>query len=591
MRLVVPYLDQIDPVDRRLIRLAEFLGIDCLTIPLDKSAGAAPEFLERTIALREACFVVNPCVLQGWLGGDTLPAALGSFLVTHFPHLLIHSPRLEAFDSSVINVLSCGHLQAAWKIGQSERFYDISPESRDICGPFAGLCFEPTNHVNDQVFSIGHEGPELLKLISIAGQPFMAALQQDRSKIWFVAGRDVADLDAEIGDAPVAEFFSRFLPHAMALRYIFGQENWRPLKQYASVIIDDPLLRRNYGFLNFESLLALMKQRNFHSTIAFIPHNFRRSSPGITRMFRHNTERFSLCFHGNDHTGAEFASNDAVLLNTLLRIAEQRMERHSEITGLHCDRAMVFPQGNFSLEAMAVLRAHNFDGAVNTVPHPMHDSVRLTLRDIAQPAVLRYEDFPLFLRKDSVHTQSADIAFNCFFGRPVLIVEHHEVFQHPETLADAATRINTVAPDICWSNIGATLRNSVLEKRTPDGVHHIRAYSNTVQVSNQSSSLKQFSIEWNRRVHPEQVLQDGIESVKFTADRTGMHVASALPGGSSRTFSLVHQNPYREFGDLGLRRKTKAYVRRRLSEVRDNYLSKNPRVLAAAEKLQRSLPH
>ena len=245
MRLVVPYLGEIHPVDRRLVRLAEFLGIDCLTIPLDKSAGATPEFLEEAIALREACFVVNPCVLQGWVGGGTLPVALSSFLVTHFPHLLIHSPRLETFDSSLINLFSRGHLQAARRIGHLERIDDISPEYRDICDAFAGLSFGPTNPVNDQVFSIGHEGPELLKLISIAGQPFMAALQRDESKIWFLAGQDVADLDAEIGDAPVSEYFSRLLPHAMALRYIFGEESWRPLKQYASVIIDDPLLRRN----------------------------------------------------------------------------------------------------------------------------------------------------------------------------------------------------------------------------------------------------------------------------------------------------------------------------------------------------------
>ncbi len=590
MKLVVPYVGELQLVDRRLIRLAEFLGIDSVPLPLAKPLGQWEESLERAIPERESCFVVNPRVLQDWVGGDRLPANLASFLVTYFPHLLVHAPRPEPLDSSVITALSCGYLQGVKRIERSDQSYEISPDSRDVCEAFAGLSFGPTNVSNDGVFSTGQEDIEGRNLISIAGRPFMAALQRGKSKIWFLAGQDVADLDAEIGDGPVSEYFSRLLPHAMALRCIFGEESWRPLKQYASVIIDDPLLRRNYGFLNFESLLALMKQRNFHSTIAFIPHNFRRSSPGITRMFRHNTERFSLCFHGNDHTGAEFASNDAVLLNTLLRIAEQRMERHNKITGLHCDRAMVFPQGNFSLEAMAVLRVHNFDGAVNTVPYPMHDRVRLTLRDIAQPAVLRYESFPLFLRNDSVHTQSADIAFNCFFGRPVLIVEHHDVFQHPETLADAATRINTVAPNTCWSNVGAVLRNSVLEKCTPDGIHHIRAYSNTVQVCNHSSSVKQFSIEWNQRTHPEQVLQDERQPVEFTADGMGIHVDTALQGGSSRTFSLVHQNPYREFGDLGLRRKTKAYVRRRLSEVRDNYLSKNPRVLAAAKKLQRSLP-
>src|SRR5579872_6710981 len=106
MRLVVPFLDDICPVDRRLIELAEFLGIDCLTIRLDKSSADAPEFLERAIVPREACCVINPSVLHGWLGGDTLPSAVGSALVTRFPHLLIHSPRMEPFDSSLLNVLS-----------------------------------------------------------------------------------------------------------------------------------------------------------------------------------------------------------------------------------------------------------------------------------------------------------------------------------------------------------------------------------------------------------------------------------------------------------------------------------------------------
>jgi hypothetical protein len=589
MKLVIPFLGEVLPADRRLLRLAEFLGVECFTLPLDASAAAAaPEFLERAIASQGTCFVVNPAVFQTWVTTETAPAALTSFLVTYFPNLLLHSPRPTAFDSSLIDSLSAGHLQTVRGIEQTESSYDVTPNSRDVCEAFSGLSLGPTNTENDQVFSVSRETSALRRFISIGGQAFMAAVSRGTSNVWALGSRDVADLDAEIGDAPILECFSRLLPLAMALRSIFGKESWRASKQFASVVIDDPLLRKNYGFLNFDSLLTLMKQRRFHSTIAFIPHNFRRSSAEIAEMFRQNAEHLSLCFHGNDHTGAEFASGDIALLNTSLQVAEQRMKQHAKTTGVHCDRTMVFPQGAFSLEGMATLRAHNFEGAVNTVPRPRNSNVRLRLRDIAQPAVLRFESFPLFLRQNSVRTQPAEIAFNCFFGRPVLIVEHHDIFEHPDTLADAATRINDVAPDIRWASLGTVLRNSVLEKLTSDGVQHVQAYSNTVEVSNPSSSEQKFSIEWNRDIHPDQILKNQTESVKFSTNGNRVRVSTVLPKNVSQTFSLVYKNALPALGDLGVGHKTKAFARRRLSEFRDNYLSKNAGMLAAAKKIQRS---
>jgi len=259
-----------------------------------------------------------------------------------------------------------------------------------------------------------------------------------------------------------------------------------------------------------------------------------------------------------------------------------------------CDRVMVFPQGNFSVEAMEVLNSRNFDGAVNTTPTPMHEAVRLSLGEIAQPAVLRYGGFPLFLRKDSLHTQSADIAFNCFFGKPVLIVEHHDVFQHPELVAEVATRINKVVPNIHWSNVGTILRKSVLQMSTPDGVRHIRAYSRAVRIANESDSVKRYVIEWKRPIQQgvlsEQVRQDGAPCMNFTADSTGIRLSVDVPARSAQTFSVVRQNSHADIGSLGFGHKAKAFVRRRLSEVRDNYLSKSPGVLNAAKTLQRRLP-
>jgi hypothetical protein len=257
---------------------------------------------------------------------------------------------------------------------------------------------------------------------------------------------------------------------------------------------------------------------------------------------------------------------------------------------------MVFPQGGFSAEAMTALKSRNFDGAVNTVTHPMSEPARLTLRDVAQPAVLRYGNFPLFLRKSCSNTRSEDVAFNCFFGRPVLIVEHHQIFQQTEVLVAAVARINAVAPDIRWTNLGTIVRNAVVWKLVSQDAMEIRSYAPTVQVSNESQSARQYSVTWGpgalrANTGDATVLREGIAVTKFSSEASGIRVLVNLPVGTSTTLSLSYPLPQETVESLGMRHTAKAFVRRRLSELRDNHLSKNPRVLAIAKALQRSFAH
>jgi hypothetical protein len=589
VKLVVPYIGELRDLDARMIRLAEFLGIPCETLSLAKVAEYAT-FLKKTVPDQCSCFVVNPQVMNEWVGLDGIPADLVDFLLSRFPHLLVHGLRVDTFDTEMVAALSRGRLKSVDAIDGERPVYVIAKDSKHVCEAFSGLSFGPVNPVNDHVFCTSGTDPAVEQLISIDGRPFMAAVRLEGAEILFVASEDVADLNAEVGDAPLAEYFSRLVPHAMALRYAAGDECWRPCKAHASIIIDDPLLRKSYGFLDFEFLLRLAEQHNFHTTIAFIPHNFRRNSSRITRMFQENAARLSICFHGNDHTEGEFASTDLAFLNTSLRIAEDRMNLHHQMTGLSCDRVMVFPQGNFSVEAMKVLKSHNFYAAVNTVPHPAEQPVRLTIGELAQPAVLRYGGFPLFIRKPIRQTQSHDIAFNLFFGRPVLIVEHHEIFQRPEFLAEIAARINAVALEVNWSNLATVVGNSILTRRAPDGTHHVRAYSSTVRISNDSGSIRRYSIEWGDSCDGasiEQVLIDGTPARDLEIDDAGFRLSVVLAPGSLQTFSLVHRNIHATVRNLGLRWNAQAFLRRRLSEVRDNYLSKNQRLLKAAKAFQR----
>ena len=93
------------------------------------------------------------------------------------------------------------------------------------------------------------------------------------------------------------------------------------------------------------------------------------------------------------------ASKDTGLLNAMVTVAEERMDLHQKKTGIQCDKVMVFPQGNFSQNAMDVLKAHNFRASVNSGPFPRGEHVSLTLRELIEPAILKYGGFPLFPQK------------------------------------------------------------------------------------------------------------------------------------------------------------------------------------------------
>jgi hypothetical protein len=285
MKLIVPHTGELQAADARLIRLAEFLGVRCEPLRLAKEVQQCAEYYQKS------CLVINPQVMREWVGGDALSAELVSSLVVRFSHVLMHALTLDPFVAGMAAAVSGGKLQSVQPIADVGQPYEISSNSKYICGPFSGLSFGPINAANDRVLAVSSDDPTVRTLISIGGRPNMAAVKRDKTEILLLASEDTADVNAEIGREPMCNYFSRLMPHAMALRHIFGEECWRPCKSHASIIIDDPLLRRDYGYLNFESLLRLTEEYNFHTTISFIPHNYRRNSARIVRMFRENASR------------------------------------------------------------------------------------------------------------------------------------------------------------------------------------------------------------------------------------------------------------------------------------------------------------
>jgi hypothetical protein len=207
---------------------------------------------------------------------------------------------------------------------------------------------------------------------------------------------------------------------------------------HASIIIDDPLLRENYGYLNYRTLLRLMDVHNFFTTIAFIPWNYNRTDKKISDLFKERPDRFSLCVHGCDHTAGEFGKTDFDYLNKKVKLATARMLEHEKRTGIPFDRVMVFPQGIFSNEAMEALKENNYLAAVNTEAMPVTGSLS--------------SSFPLYLRKRT------EEAMSCV-ADPTFIVLHHDYFKHGyERLTDFVDEFNSRVTNLKWDSVGNIVR-------------------------------------------------------------------------------------------------------------------------------------
>src|SRR5437667_7156501 len=189
-----------------------------------------------------------------------------------------------------------------------------------------------------------------INIISLGHGAIFLKLEYKGVPIFLSTSREIIDIDAELTSQnfDIREHFLRAVPLVLYIKWAFAETCWNAPKTNACLVIDDPVLKSRHGFVNFQELLSLMKQHNFSTNIAFIPWNWRRTTPKVTRLFRENPENYSLSVHGCDHTRAEFGSSDRHRLYWKAQQALKRMNQHSDITGIPYDQVMVFPQGIFS---------------------------------------------------------------------------------------------------------------------------------------------------------------------------------------------------------------------------------------------------
>jgi peptidoglycan/xylan/chitin deacetylase (PgdA/CDA1 family) len=587
MRLVVPYLQEVDPADIRLMQIARLCGVPCVTTALSTASGNLATALGAAIPDDQSCVVLNGSVLRRWVSAEQCPADLASYLTSRFPFLLIHNLDEGPFAASTLRAFSGHQLTDLRAVAQSSRTYQVAAGYPTICGVFSGLEFGPVSPPHDRVF-VGDlsRRDDLQPLVTIDGQPLFARMLRHRAQVFFLAGRQLADLGAETGDFRSLDHFSRLVPPVMFLRHAFADACWRPNARHATLVIDDPLLQERYGFLNYSRLLELMDRHGFHTSIAFIPRNRLRTSERIARLFRDRPDRYSLCVHGNDHTAAEFGTPDTAVLNSMLQAAVQRMEVHRDLTSVPYDRVMVFPQGVFSEVALRLLQANNFTAAVNSHPNPHRGLTRLRLVEYVQPAITGYGGAPLFLRKYVHELSTFDAAFSLFFGQPVLIVEHHAIFKDPDRVTQLVSRINSLVPDIQWSSLQTTIESAFLTRGPSDNVE-VLTYAGRARVANPTLHASRCSIV--KPVHGDLPIRDVLLNdtplTEWVATDGRLRASFDVQPGTRPVCSLTYRNDHGLSAPPRYWRSLRVTLRRRASELRDNYLSKSPRLLSMAERM------
>lgn len=579
-----------DQIGRNLAALASAMGLGVRPVVVTTEMVATGSFLE-SFPIGGKCVLTTSRTLAQILQSKTVLEQVRGAFLDRLDSLFVVGFSGEKHERFVLDALTGGTVNQPVPLAEADFQYAVSPHSRDVCPYLAGLTFGPVDKTTDFGFVVSDEDDHLVRHIQISNLPFFLELKTRRCRVFLLACSTVADIDAELSpEGSLRRCFSHLIPEMFFLRHMFDSHCWHTPERFACFIVDDPLLRERYGFLEYGPLLEAMDQYRFFTTIAFIPWNYRRTKSSVARLFKERLDRFSLSVHGCDHTEAEYASGSHDDLLRRTRTAWQRMTLHRQETGVDFDPVMIFPMGSFSTKALRVLKSCGFLGAVNSTAGAVDQSVHLSIRGLLELPAVQYEGFPLFLRR--YPEELSDFALDLFLGKPALIVEHHDYFREgPDKLVDFVSHLNRVAPDVHWRGLGTILERAHLEKTGSNGVVQVKFYTRVLRLNNQGNAALHYVLRKAEAggIRVSRVLRDDVH-IPFSFDGNDLVVELDLPGGAETVIQVECEDSFREtVPDFTVKERFNAGLRRLLSEFRDNYLSRNDFLMRAARRLKAAL--
>jgi hypothetical protein len=380
------------------------------------------------------------------------------------------------------------------------------------------------------------------------------------------------------------------LPAIIYLKACFGPRCWHNPNPRARLIIDDPLLHPQYGFLRYDALLQSMQRVPYGISLAFIPWNYRRSQQRVVDLFLANKDLLSLCVHGCDHTNHEFDSDDEEHLTQIAGLALERMRMHHERTGLLHEQVMVFPQGHFSSHALRALRTSGFVAAVNSSCYPSREEADLTLGDLLRPAVCRFHGFPIFLRRNP--DRIIDIAVDLFLGKGGFIVEHHEFVRDGYGKWEQfAAAMNGLDDRLTWPSLDETITESCLQRVSGENRMDLHFFTRAFQWRNRTANALNVHLS---KSEPEPLIIKGVyvngQEQAYVVKDGWLHCDYLVKPEATISVMVLYEDSAEVLPcNPSFAHVIRVGMRRALSEFRDNHLSRHPQLLDHAKTIARHL--
>jgi hypothetical protein len=334
-----------------------------------------------------------------------------------------------------------------------------------------------------------------------------------------------------------------------------------------------------------------MDEAKFFTEIAFIPWNYHRTASKIVELFNERRDRYSLCVHGCDHVGSEFGIFDFNELNRKIKRATQRMDHLQRTTGLKFDDVMVFPQGLFSEEAIEAIKCNNYLACVNSVFTSTDNDRAVRISDFLDMAIMSYSGFPIFYRRYPDKDNLLNYAFDLFIGKPILIVGHHDLFRNGyDNIVNFIRTINSLDRNIQWGSLREIIENSYLEKNLEDGKICVKIFGRRCVIRNSSNDYRKIIVLRREfgRIPVEKFDVNGKPGHYSIKDGLLRSEIELQPKGTAY-IELLYKDYMPQIGiEQSFRDKSFAAARRILSEIRDEILCKDPRLLSMANSLIRA---
>lgn len=566
--------------DQAICQLAQFLGLQTELVTFRGKYAEPPATLlapvpdGRVLALERS--LLQQLFQQDWY--VRMQAEARFVLVYGFAPAKGESPELMW--------LTGGEISTVTAINAESKQFTIASDVRFGDFPVLGRSYM-VESVPAAAFSGVPPTTSVESFILVNGCPHFVGVARGRTFLFLLAEPALVDIDKVLSPGKsLRPWYAQLIAVSIFMRTAFADRCWTAPVTATTFIVDDPYLKQRYGFVHYERLVQELDRTRGALSIAFIPYNYRRSEPRTVELLRRYSDRFSICVHGCDHTGGEFAGLDEEWLAGTVTCALERMRLHTNRTQMPFDNVMVFPQGRFSTKAIGALKAYGIAAAVNTTPWPVDQmEYPLTIRDLLEVAVTRFESFPIFVRH---YPQDVfDYAFDATFQKPIFAVEHHGVFRHGyTTFAKVVNDISQLGSKVEWMPLGRAVRSSCVYKRTSDDQLALRHFAPDLRFRYPSQTSLTLSIEKPEQDgHVEAVLVGG-QKVPFEVHSGFLKYAACIEPGGELNAAVLYRQPPRASRSPSFKYRIAASTRRLLSDLRDNQLARSERVLSFAEKIK-----